>query len=121
MSPMLRTVTTLFARAVTLRCPRCGRTKLFRHGLTMYERCAYCGWVFEREEGYWTGAMAVNLIISELIVAAVVIPLAAAQVPLVPLLVAGLPFAALLPILFYRHSKAFWMAFDFLLNPVALQ
>ena len=121
MSPMLRTVTTLFVRGLTLRCPRCGKTKLFQHGLTMYERCAYCGWVFEREEGYWTGAMGVNLIISELIVAVVVIPLAAAQVPLLPLIGFGIPCAALLPILFYRHAKSFWMTFDFLINPVALQ
>jgi uncharacterized protein (DUF983 family) len=121
MSPMTRTVTTLFVRALTLRCPRCGRTKLFRRGLTMYERCSYCGWVFEREEGYWTGAMAVNLVVAELIVAAVVIPLAAIQVPLAPLLGFGVPVAALLPVIFYRHAKAFWMMFDFLINPVALQ
>jgi hypothetical protein len=65
--------------------------------------------------------MAVNLVVAELIVAAVVIPLAAIQVPLAPLLGFGVPVAALLPVIFYRHAKAFWMMFDFLINPVALQ
>ena len=121
MPPMLRTITTLFARGLLLRCPRCGKTKLFEHGLTMYKRCSNCGWVFEREEGYWTGAMAVNLIFAEVVVAAFVIPLAAAQVPLIPLFAVGLPIAALLPVLTYRHSKSFWMSIDFLINPVPLQ
>src|SRR5690242_10256536 len=98
--PMLRTVMALLTRALLLRCPRCGHGKLFRGVFAMNERCSYCGWVFEREEGYWTGAMAVNLTFSELLVAAFVIPLAASQTPLVPLLAIGLPIAALLPFLF---------------------
>ena len=83
-----------------LRCPRCGKGKLYSHGYTMYERCAVCGWVFEREEGYWTGAMAVNLVVEqEIVVAVVVIPLAALQVPPLPLygLHQAIPFTILLP------------------------
>src|SRR5215469_13744403 len=67
----------LFWRAVLLRCPRCGKGPLFRRGYAMYERCPVCGWLYEREEGYWTGAMAVNLVVAELIVTAVVVPLSA--------------------------------------------
>lgn len=110
----------LFVRGLLLRCPRCGKGKLFRRGFAMYEKCPVCGWHYEREEGYWTGAMAVNLVVSELIVAAVVIPLAAVQTSLVPLFVIGLPATALLPVIFYRHSKSFWMSIDFMLNPIPL-
>lgn len=110
----------LFVRGLFLRCPHCGKGKLFRRGFAMYEKCPVCGWRYEREEGYWTGAMAVNLVVSELIVAAVVIPLAAMQTPLLPLFAIGLPATALLPILFYRHSKSFWMGIDFILNPIPL-
>jgi hypothetical protein len=53
-------------------------------------------------------------------VAIVVIPLAARQVPLLPLMVIGVPAVALLPVLFYRHSKALWMCFDFMVHPVGL-
>jgi uncharacterized protein (DUF983 family) len=110
----------LFVRGLFLRCPLCGKGKLYRRGFSMNEKCPVCDWHFEREEGYWTGAMAVNLIVSELLVAVVVIPLAAMQVPLVPLFAIGLPATALLPVIFYRHSKSFWMGIDLILNPVPL-
>lgn len=117
---MLRTALLLLWRGLRLRCPRCGRSKLFYRGYKMYTICPECGWVFEREEGYWTGAMAVNLVVTELLVAVVVVPLAAMQVPLVPLFALGIPATIAVPFLFYRHSKSFWMAIDFLLNPVGL-
>ena len=104
----------LLWRGVCLRCPRCGRSKLFHHWhtLTMEERCAVCGWIFEREEGYWTGAIAVNLIVTEVLVAAAIIPLAILQTPLLPLLLIGVPATILFPILFYRYSKSLWMTID---------
>lgn len=117
----LKDVATLFGRACLLRCPRCGRGKLFKRGYTMFERCPNCDWRYEREEGYWTGAVAVNLVVAELIIAAVVIPLAAMQVPILPLVLFGLPLPILLPFLFYWHAKAFWMFIDFVLHPVPLR
>lgn len=107
----------LFWRGLLLRCPNCGKGKLFKRGYTMYDRCAVCGWTFYREEGYWTGAMAVNLVVTELVVAAGVIPLAAMQVPWLPLFAIGIPVTILLPFLFYRHSKSFWMSIDFIIHP----
>jgi uncharacterized protein (DUF983 family) len=86
----------------------------------MYERCSYCGWSFEREEGYWTGAMGINLVVTESVVAIGVIPPAILQAPLLPLLTIGIGATILLPILLYRHSKSFWMALDFMLHPVRL-
>jgi uncharacterized protein (DUF983 family) len=110
----------LLGRAVRLRCTRCGHGLLFSHGFQMYERCSFCGWIFEREEGYWTGAMGINLVVTELLVACGVVVPAAMQAPLLPLLTIGIGAAILLPILFYRHAKAFWMAIDFMIHPVTL-
>jgi uncharacterized protein (DUF983 family) len=114
----------LLLRALLLRCPRCGKGKLFRRGYVMEEQCAVCGWRYEREEGYWTGAMAVNLVVAELIVTAIAVPfsayLAINHLPLTPL-VFLLPAPVLLPFLMYRRSKSLWMALDFLLHPVPLQ
>jgi uncharacterized protein (DUF983 family) len=107
----------LLWRALLLRCPRCGKGKLFQHGYTMHETCSVCGWRFEREEGYWTGAMAVNLVVTELLIAVVIFPLAVSGVPAAPLLIIGVPVTIALPFLFYRHSKSFWMTIDFLLHP----
>lgn len=107
----------LLWRALLLRCPRCGKGKLYKRGFTMNETCPACGWRFEREEGYWTGAMAVNLVATELIIVAVIFPLAVTGTPAAPMLIIGLPATVLLPILGYRHSKSFWMTIDFLLHP----
>ena len=45
----------------TKRCPRCGSGHLFRRWFTIVERCPRCGLRFEREEGYWAGALAINI------------------------------------------------------------
>ena len=109
-------------RAFFLRCPNCGKGKLFRRGYTMYERCSVCGWRFEREPGYWTGAIALNLVVTELLIAIVIVPLAIwlalTQQPITLLIVIGLPLPFILPFLFFRHAKSFWMSIDFRIHPV---
>ncbi len=107
----------LLWRALLLRCPRCGKGKLYKRGYTMHETCPVCGWRFEREEGYWTGAMAVNLVMTELLIFVTVLPLLVSRVSAALILIIGLPAVVLLPILGYRHSKSFWMTIDFLLHP----
>lgn len=108
-------------RGLRQRCPRCGRGKLFAHGFTLYERCPVCGWVYEREEGYWTGAMAVNLVLTEILATALVFVLIFARAPAWVVFGIGLPLVALLPIIFFRTTKALWMSIDFILNPVSLR
>jgi uncharacterized protein (DUF983 family) len=110
----------LLWRGLRLRCPRCGKTKLFRGFFAMHERCAHCGWVFEREEGYWTGAMALNIVVSGVLLTVVVVPLAARQTPLLPLFAIGLPILVGMMLVFYRYSKSLWMTLDFIVNPVDL-
>ncbi|MFL5592948.1 MAG: DUF983 domain-containing protein [Ktedonobacteraceae bacterium] len=113
---------TILIRGLLLRCPYCGKGKLFRKGFAMYERCPVCGWRFEREEGYWTGAVAVNLVVTELLIALVAVPLAVAlalaQKPITLLLIIGLPLPFILPLLFFRHAKSLWMSIDFMVHPV---
>lgn len=110
----------LLWRATRLRCPRCGVGKLYRKGFKMYDACGSCGWVFEREEGYWTGAMAINLVVAELLIFLLVVPMLVAQAPVALTVVLGVAMAGLAPLLFYRHSKSYWMAIDFLVHPTPL-
>jgi hypothetical protein len=88
----------------------------------MYEKCPVCGWRYEREEGYWTGAVAVNLVVTELLIALVAVPLAVAlalaQKPITLLLIIGLPLPFILPFLFFRHAMSLWMSIDFIVHPV---
>jgi uncharacterized protein (DUF983 family) len=109
----------LLWRGMLLRCPVCGRGRLFRRWFKMNEQCPVCGFHFEREEGYFTGAMAVNLIIAEVLLTAAVIPLALQPwISLLWLFVFGVVLSVSFPLLFYRHSKALWMSIDHLLHPV---
>src|SRR5713226_1859400 len=107
-------LTTSLIRALLLHCPHCCKCKLFLRGFTMYERCPASGWSYEREEGYWTGAGAVNLVVTELLVTLLVVPLAVwlsiTQQPITLLVITGLPLAFILPFVFSTHSKSFWMS-----------
>ena len=60
---------TFLSRALRLRCPICGRGKLFRWWLLMHERCPNCGVKFEREPGFFLGSIYINYGLTALIVA----------------------------------------------------
>jgi len=92
----------------------------------MYEHCSVCHLVYDREEGFYTGAWALNLIISELLVAVftVFVAIWAAThpgIPLIPLVIVGVFLAILLPILFFRHSRSVWISMNYWLNPPELE
>ena len=112
----------ILKRALLLRCPRCGKGKIFRRWFTTYENCSVCHLVFEREEGFYTGAIAINLIVSELLITAFAVPFSIwaslnPGVPFIPLIIALSPLPVLLPFLFFRHTKSLWIGMAYLLDP----
>jgi len=110
----------LLRRGFRQRCPVCGRGKIFKGWIKTYERCPVCNFAFEREPGYYTGAIAVNLVVSEFLIAVNAIPLAVSQsVSLPVLIVLGCTLPFLFPLLFYRPTKSFWMSFDHFIHPVS--
>jgi uncharacterized protein (DUF983 family) len=119
-----RTSTTaLFWRGLRKRCPRCGTGHLFRRWFTMVERCPGCGLVFERVEGQWIGAIAMNMIATELLFGAVLVGwmvLAWPDVPWVLVGVVGVAVSGLFPLVFYPFSKTIWVAIDLRMRPVEL-
>jgi len=46
------------------RCPRCRTGKMFRGRFDMNDPCPVCGLIFQREEGYFLGAMYVSYLLS---------------------------------------------------------
>jgi uncharacterized protein (DUF983 family) len=109
----------LLGRGLRLRCPVCGKGKIFSGLLKTYERCPVCQFIYEREPGYYTGAIAVNLIVTELLIVAIAVPLAASQAVSIPIMVVlGITVPVLLPLLFYRPTKGLWMGLDHFLHPV---
>ena len=110
---MLRRFGMLLGRALWLRCPLCGRGRLFRRWLLMHETCANCGVKFEREPGFFLGSIYINYGLTALIVA-IVYPillfnkLAAERY----LLIGSLVFVVLFPLLWFPWARSLWLGFD---------
>lgn len=105
----------MFGWGFTLRCARCGSGHLFHRYFTMTPDCPKCGLHFEREQGYWAGALAINITATGGLFAVLFVGLLIATIPNVPvvaLLVILVPVAVLGPIVYYPFSKTVWVAVD---------
>ena len=99
----------------TRRCARCGGGHLFTRYFTMVDDCPRCGLHFEREQGYWAGALAINIGVTGAVFVVVFVTalvLTVPDVPVAPLLAILIPLMILTPILYYPFSKTVWVALD---------
>jgi uncharacterized protein (DUF983 family) len=100
--------------AMLLRCPRCLGGRLFKSIFAMNAACPVCGLVFEREPGYFMGAMYASYGLGIVIL----IPLFFLLQWLLPhwpgfviALLASLLYVPLTPLVF-RYSRVIWIYFD---------
>jgi hypothetical protein len=100
------------------RCPRCLDGRIWRAFLSMNVACPVCGLVFEREPGYFTGAMVVSYVLAIPVLGAIVIGLMTlGGLDAVPALVIGdVAYLALVPFIF-RYSRVLWLHFDWSVDP----
>ena len=78
----------------------------------MRSECEVCHLRFEREEGYWTGAMLINWLLVCLVAAPLWVIMFTKSVPFpLILLVTVAMLIAFLP-LFFRYSRAIWLYLD---------
>ena len=115
----------LTARALALRCPRCGKGgggSLFRSWWSLKPQCPHCGFALDRgEPDFWIGGYAVNLVLAELIVTLVLLAIAIATLPNIPwkfIQFGGAAMAVLFPLLFFPLSRLLWLAWDYCFRPV---
>ena len=104
-------------------CPRCRMGKIFRASIfrglpKMYERCAICGLKFEREEGYFLGAMYISYGVAlAMITAFALLWYAIMRWPLeknvVSAIIVFIPFAPIVS----RLSRIIWIYFDRTVDP----
>jgi len=100
---------------LTRRCPRCGSGHLFHGWFTIVERCPRCDLKFEREQGYWSGALAINIAVTGAVFVLVLVIGLALTIPdvaVVEILAVLVPLMIILPIAYYPFSKTLWMAVD---------
>ena len=103
---------------LTLRCPRCRRGRLFTGILDMPERCPVCGLIYEREHGYFVGAMAISYGLAIALVAILFFVLLAITRWSLEwvLLAASLAFLPLAPVCL-RYARALWIHLDRRIDP----
>lgn len=108
----------LVGRAVRRRCPNCGTPGIFLNWWTLRERCPSCGIVFEREEGYFLGGYALNLIFAEFLGIGVVVALMIfSGLSVLGIVLVGVALMVGLPLLLFPFSRTLWMALDLYLHP----
>jgi uncharacterized protein (DUF983 family) len=101
------------------RCPRCREGRIFRGTFAMNDPCPTCGLIFQREEGFFLGAMYISYPVS----VAFLIPAYFVLSYLLPTwngavvaLLALVPYLPLSPAVF-RYSRVLWIYFDRAADP----
>ena len=101
------------ARALWLRCPRCGQGKMFRGWFTMYDACPTCGRVFNRGPGYFLGSIYFNYGITAALVVVLYFTMFFKDWLTDPQRLMILSaFGIVFPLWFFRYARALWVAFD---------
>ena len=115
--PSRRSIQKTIKRALTLRCPACGDSSIVRKPFHIKHHCDSCRALFKREEGFFVGAILMNVVVSELIILGVCFfALLLLGVDYENVLTVLFVVAILFPVLFFHHSWSFWLAFDYLVE-----
>lgn len=112
---------TMIRRALGQRCPRCAATGIFHGWGELSEWCPGCGFGFEREPGYFVGAMIINTVVTVGLVMGTLVIGAILTWPNVPWTIVGVATLAIgggIPIWFYPRSKMLWMAIELSYHPL---
>ncbi|MGH2559749.1 MAG: DUF983 domain-containing protein [Thermomicrobiales bacterium] len=108
---------TLLGRALKRRCPYCGAPGIYSNWFSVREACPRRGTIFSREDGYFLGAYAINLIVAEFVgLGVVLVFLFRGDLSLIWQMIIAATAAVVLPIIFFPYSRTLWMALDLFLD-----
>jgi uncharacterized protein (DUF983 family) len=111
----------VLGRALRRRCPYCGGSGIFAGWWTLRQRCPSCQVQFNREDGYFLGAYALNLVFAEILGLGLALYLLFGtdlrDLPLGWQMVIAGGLAVAFPILLFPYSRTIWIALDLMLNP----
>ena len=100
-----------------LRCPRCLKGKAFRSVWRMHQVCPNCGLNFEREPGFFYGAMYFSYGIGVVFAAPVAIWLFLIGTPEYLIFLAAIAQLTVVSPFLFRYSRVAWMHFDQRMDP----
>lgn len=112
---------TLIRRGLRKRCAVCGGGALFERWFRMSSHCPRCGVKFEREVGFFVGALFVNFALTEVVMFAWLAGVTIATIPRPPVwwLIGGsVAVCVVLPPLLYPCSKTLWFAIHIAMQPL---
>ena len=113
-----RTILATAGRALALRCPACGRSRAFDAPFQVRHHCPACGALFQREPGFFVGAIMVNVVATEFAVLLAYVACLLALGGGGGGLMTGVLFAVgfAFPVAFYHHSWSLWLGADHLIE-----
>jgi uncharacterized protein (DUF983 family) len=107
----------MLKRILENECPRCGIGHVFSGLMKMNETCSHCGFKFERESGYFYGAVFLHYIL----LAFAVIPIIAGgflvHAQAVPIFIAALVEILVFSLPLFRLSRLIWLHMDYKNDP----
>ncbi len=87
----------------------------------MHERCVGCGLLFEREQGYYVGAIYVNYAATVVVaVTGFLILDAYTDLSLTAQIIMWGIWGIAFPLFFFRYSRSLWLSLEYLFNPEPL-
>jgi uncharacterized protein (DUF983 family) len=111
---------TMLRRGLGRRCPSCGGAA-FAGWWKLPTHCHLCGHRFERESGYWVGAVIFNTalaIVAFLGSFGLLLAITWPDVPWDWVAPVVIGVTSVVPILFYPYAQSLWMAYDLYVHPL---
>ena len=108
----------VLVRGLKLKCPACGGASLYQSAFKMHERCPSCGLVYGREQGYFVGAIYINVMATEaLILLVYLVSLLTGFTGEREVFALMIGMAVGLPLIFFRFSRSLWLSIDHIVSP----
>jgi uncharacterized protein (DUF983 family) len=83
----------------------------------MHQGCDACGFRYEREQGYFVGAIYLNYAVTAAVAVGTVLLLDwSIGLTLTQQLIVGVTLSLLVPVVFFRYARSLWLSLDFLLT-----
>lgn len=111
----------MIGRALRRRCPWCGDDGIFRGWFQLAANCPQCGLRFEREPGYWVGAVTFNTALGIAVFLgslglSLLVTWPEVPWPWIAPITGGL--AAVAVVFAYPYTKLMWVAYDLRVHPL---
>ena len=103
---------TLLSRSLRLRCPSCGKDKVFIGLLRVKDACGACGFNCRPEGGYYIGAIYINYGVTAVVGLIIGLSFAAAGKPMMGIVAASIA-AAIVALAFFQTSRSLWLGLGY--------